>query len=571
MQASDQTYLSLGWVPVNVRHRTVPIALNASARYGLLQAVSPMSMDRPLAHPANQGWRKYRSVAMQAAAVVGVVFGVASIVPLGMYLLAPPDRVTNPLPAEPIIVSPAPPESPPVIVIRDAGVVDVEAGRIRERQTIVIRNGVIETIGEGLTVPPGALAIDGRGRYVMPGLIDTHVHLTTNEELLIYAATGVTTVQSLGDRVKDNQVRSAGVEAAALAGPGVVSCDFVAAGVSSDGVEAIVSDAVASGAECIKMYSPPDWTNAQHRDLVKAARARGLRIGGHLPRNLPLDQALANGQQFVAHAEEFLYAYFFKFPDRLNEARIAENATAVRASGLSVTPTLVAYHAIVRQVGPEIDALIVRPELRYVPRGVLERWKPPENRYRKRFTAADGERLNDAFVFQQKLVRAWSDAGVPLALGTDASPMMPFVVPGFSALDELDELRQAGLTPAQVLRAATIDGATLAGRSDRGVIAPAKRADLIVLDANPLDDVRHVRRRHGVMVKGRWMSEEWLQKELARRSEQTTARGPARREQVAPPSTGLSAAVVRLPRGQRPEDSPNHSADAESGRSRIPH
>lgn len=529
-----------------------------------------MSMDRPLAHPANQGWRKYRSLAMQAAAVVGVVFGVASIVPLGMYLLAPPAPPADPLSAGPSIVSPAPPESPSVIVFRNASVVDVEGGNIRERQTLVIRDGLIETIGEAISTPSGAFAIDARNKYVMPGLIDTHVHLTSNEELLIYAAAGVTTVQSLGDRIKDNQARAAAVESAALAGPGVVSCDYVAAGVSSDGVEALVSDAVAAGAECIKMYSPPDWTNEQHRDLIKAARARGLRIGGHLPRNLPLEEALANRQQFVAHAEEFLYAYFFKFRDRLNEVRIPENAKAVRASGVLVTPTLVAYHAIVRQVGPEIDALLVRPDLRYVSRDVLARWKPPENRYRKRFTASDSERLGDAFAFQQKLVRAWADVGVPLALGTDASPMMPFVVPGFSALDELDELREAGLSPAQILRAATIDAAVVAGRTDRGVVAPGKRADLLVLDGNPLADVRHVRQRYGVMVKGRWMSEEWLQKELARRSEQITARAPARPGAAAHPSIDQAATDVR-PRGRRPEGSASPRAAAESGRFQTLH
>ena len=93
-----------------------------------------MSMDRPLAHPTNQGWRKYRSVAMQAAAVIGVVFGVASIVPLGMYLLAPPDSRAGPQATEPAVVAPAPPESPSVVLIRDVNVVDVDvAGSFRVR------------------------------------------------------------------------------------------------------------------------------------------------------------------------------------------------------------------------------------------------------------------------------------------------------------------------------------------------------------------------------------------------------------------------------------------------------
>ena len=186
-----------------------------------------MSMDRPLAHPTNQGWRTYRSVAMQAAAVIGVVFGVASIVPLGMYLLAPPDSRASPQATERGVVAPAPPESPSVIVIPDVNVVDVDRGRISQGQTLVTRNGIIETIGEGLSAPAGALTIDGRGKYVMPGLIDTHVHLTSNDELLLFAAAGVTTVQSLGDRVRDNQARSTGVDAGALAGPGVVSCDYI--------------------------------------------------------------------------------------------------------------------------------------------------------------------------------------------------------------------------------------------------------------------------------------------------------------------------------------------------------
>jgi imidazolonepropionase-like amidohydrolase len=504
-----------------------------------------MSMDRPLAHPANKGWRKYRGVAIQAATVLGVVFGVASIVPLGMFLFAPQVRVANPDTDRPLSLTPAPPETAATVVFDDVNVVDVVAGEIREHLTLVIRNGTIESVGGERQRPARALVVDGRGRYLMPGLIDTHVHLTTNEQLLLYAARGVTTVQSLGDRVKDNQARAAAVEAGALAGPGVVSCDYVAAGVSIDAATT-VADAVSGGSDCIKIYSPPDWTQEEYHRLIQAARARGLRIGGHLPRNLPLDEALVNGQQFVAHAEEFLYAHFFKFSDRFNEARLPDHARAVRESGLIVIPTLVAYHAIVEQVGPGIDRLLARPEVQYVPRDVLETWKPPKNRYRQRFNAVDGERLGAAFAFQQKLVRAWADAGVPLAVGTDASPRMPFVVPGFSALDELDELRQAGLSAAQVLRAATVDGARLIERSDRGVIAPGTRADVLLVEGNPLADVSNVRRIAGVMVKGRWMTAAWLEDQLRlRRQMSSIALAPGRPgSEEAARSTAVAGAVV---------------------------
>jgi amidohydrolase family protein len=135
---------------------------------------------------------------------------------------------------------------------------------------------------------------------------------------------------------------------------------------------------------------------------------------------------------------------------------------------------------------------------------------------------------------------------VPLAVGTDASPRMPFVVPGFSALDELDELRQAGLSAAQVLRAATVDGARLIERSDRGVIAPGTRADVLLVEGNPLADVSNVRRIAGVMVKGRWMTAAWLEDQLrVRRQMSSIALAPGRPgSEEAPRSTAVAGAVA---------------------------
>jgi imidazolonepropionase-like amidohydrolase len=146
---------------------------------------------------------------------------------------------------------------------------------------------------------------------------------------------------------------------------------------------------------------------------------------------------------------------------------------------------------------------------------VREAWLPENNRYRRRFTSTDGVGLGQAYEYQKLLVAAWSAAGVPIVLGTDASPQMPFVVPGFSALDELGELRAAGLSNADVLRAATANGARLLGRErEIGQVAPGFRADLILLDANPLDDVGNVRRRQGVVLRGRWLTDKWLQEQL---------------------------------------------------------
>jgi imidazolonepropionase-like amidohydrolase len=411
-----------------------------------------------------------------------------------------------------------PPETPRVLFAH-ANIVDVERGQILADRDVLVEDGLIAAVGTGLDAPANALAVDARGRYLMPGLIDTHVHLTSGRELLLFVASGVTTVQSLGGTLEENLARAAAVETGAVAGPTIVSCDYVVRGLSSAAdAQAVVDAAIGSGVECLKIYSPPDWTSEAHQSLIRVARERGLRIGGHLPRNLPLADGLGHQQQFVAHAEEFLYAHFFKFPDRFDERRLEPAAALTRHGGAIVSPTLVAYRRIVEQVGPGIERLLERPELAYVPEETLEQWKPPRNRYRQRFTPEDGQRLGAAFAFQQKLVRALSASGVTLAVGTDAAGAMPFVVAGFSALDELDELALAGLTPAEVLRAAIIGGAALVGRSDRlGAVVPGRQADLLLLDGNPIDAIGHVRRRRWVMVRGRWMPEEWLQAHLRQR------------------------------------------------------
>jgi imidazolonepropionase-like amidohydrolase len=471
-------------------------------------------MDVPLERPRNRGWRKYRSHLILSVIVIGVVFAVASIVPLFLYVMAPADvRRPDSLPTDGLEGQAfAPPAARPVL-FRHVRIVNTSGGGLEGPTDVLVAHGRVSQLGHEISPPRDAILVDAAGKYLMPGLIDTHVHLTDDRQLLLFLASGVTTVQSLGGPVADNVGRRSRIEEGKLAGPEVVSCDVVARGPVGD-VAALVADALSAGVGCIKIYSPPDWTSAEHAALIEAAERQGLRAGGHLARNLPLEEALAHGQQFVAHAEEFLYTHFFKSRDRLNAARIPEVVALSKQAGISVTATLVAYHAIVEQVGPGIERLMGMPELKYVPADIRERWTPGNNRYRQRFTPEDGSRLRDAYEFQRTFVAAFAAAGIPIAVGTDASPSMPFVIPGFSALDELDELAAAGLPPAAVLAAATVNGARQLRRSDIGTLTPGARADLLLLDANPLEDVKNVRRLAGVIANGRWMDARWIEEAL---------------------------------------------------------
>jgi hypothetical protein len=467
-------------------------------------------MDLPLSKPRNRGWRKYRSHLILGVIVVAVVFAVASIVPLFLYFMAPAE-IRRAEARQPDISGQAfpPATATPVVLFTGVRVINSVTGSLEGPLDVLVMDGRVNRLAHEISPPRGASIVDATGKYLMPGLIDTHVHLTDDRQLPLFLASGVTTVQSLGGPLAANVARRTRVEVGAIAGPEVVSCDLVARGPVGD-TAAFVAEAVNAGIDCIKIYSPPDWTAEEHQALIDEAERRGLRIGGHLARNLPLADALGHRQQFVAHAEEYLYTHFFKHADRLNVARIPDVTELTKRAGVSVTATLVAYHAIVEQVGPGIERLMRMPELEYVPPDVREQWMPGNNRYRRRFTPEDANRLRAAYEFQQRFVAAFWAAGVPIAVGTDASPSMPFVIPGFSALDELDELAAAGLPPAAVLAAATVNGARQLRRSDIGVVTDGARADLLLLDANPLDDVRNVRRLAGVMAGGRWMTAGWI-------------------------------------------------------------
>lgn len=473
-------------------------------------------MDVPLAKPRNRGWRKYRSHLILGLTVVGVVFAVAAMVPLFLYVMAPADARRPESVQLADMGGPAPfPPASASILFTHVHLVNTISGALEGPVDVFVREGRVTQLGHDISPARGTTIVEAAGKYLMPGLIDTHVHLTDDRQLLLFLASGVTTVQSLGGPVAENLERRSRIEQGALAGPEVVSCDVVARAPVGD-TATFVAEAVSAGAGCIKIYSPPDWTSAEHKALIAAADRQGLRTGGHLARNLPLADALGHGQQFVAHAEEYLYTHFFKYRDRLNAARIQEVTDLTKQAGVSVTATLVAYHAIVEQIGPGIERLMQMPELKYVPADVRERWMPGNNRYRQRFTPEEGGRLRDAYEFQRTFIAAFAAAGVPIAVGTDASPSMPFVVPGFSALDELDELAAAGLPAATVLAAATVNGARQLRRSDIGAVTPGARADLLLLDANPLDDVRNVRRLTGVMAGGRWMTARWIADALER-------------------------------------------------------
>ena len=219
----------------------------------------------------------------------------------------------------------------------------------------------------------------------------------------------------------------------------------------------------------------------------------------------------------VVHAEEYLYVYFkdpMKDPADLAErtSRIPYMAASVARAGTWVTPTLTVFRGLPEQVD-DICAIMARPEMRYVQPRIVERFSPSNNSYLDRFGPDDAARLWKQYAYLEKIVKGFHDAGVRLLAGTD--PPVPSVIAGYALHLELEFLVAAGLSPYEALRTATYNPADYLHRLERsGTVSVGKDADLLLLDANPLTDITNTRRRAGVMVRGKWLSQAELMSRL---------------------------------------------------------
>ena len=415
------------------------------------------------------------------------------------------------------------------VAIVNVNVIPMDSERVLERQTVIIANGRITRLGDARStpVPSGAQRIDGSGKYLLPGLADMHVHFHGNPPneygllLPLYVANGVTTILSLRGMPSMLELRN-DVTAGRVFGPRMytvgsyINEPFVT---TPDEVEQAVVAQRRDGYDFVKLHG--DLSREAYERLLAVAQREGIRVVGHAPRNLGVEAMFAERaaapQYALVHAEEFLY-------DRQNrstdsslphvEARIPELARATAAARIWLMPNLTAYKAIARMVH-DLDAVLARPEVRYLPRSSQVMWGPATNPYTNRIRPDRYEPMMRRYALLEKLVKEFHGRGVRMLIGTDA--MNTGVVPGWSVHDEMADLVAAGLPRYEVLRAATANAAEFLGEPERrGTVAAGQQADLVLLDANPLADIVNTRRIAGVMLRGRWLSRDDLAAMLER-------------------------------------------------------
>lgn len=387
------------------------------------------------------------------------------------------------------------------IAFTNVNVIPMTSDSVLPKQVVIVDGGRILSVGSAETtkVPEDAEVIDGEGGYLMPGLIDLHVHVNEPDDLSLYVVHGVTSVLNLSGDAGTLRLRERPFGARLFtSGPLLIDVQ------TADRARQIVDENARTGYDAIKIY---DNISAQALPaLVDEAKKKGLLAVGHIPRNLTWQQMLAAKPDAIAHAEEFLYSPVAEGDDK----RIV---AGMKDGGISLITTLITYDSIGRQVS-DGAAMSSRAENEYVNPIFRRMWSAPRNRYFAHFKSAQVPKLRRLLTFQKQLVKELDEAGVRILAGTDGGGV-PFVVPGVSLLDELRELVSAGLKPYDALRAATSDAARFL-RWEGGTIEPGKPADLLLLRGNPLGDIDNITLRAGVMLRGRWLDNSALHAELDR-------------------------------------------------------
>jgi imidazolonepropionase-like amidohydrolase len=458
----------------------------------------------------------------------------------------------------------------PSVAILHVHVVPMDRERVLDDQTVVIADGKIALIGPSSTIkiPAGAKKIDATGKYLIPGLTDAHVHLYSTIEFPLYLANGVTTVFNLDGRPA-HLLWKKQVDSGELVGPTIFTAGpIVDRRHTPEEAVRLVDEQADAGYDALKVFN--HVSKDEYPALIAEAKRRNLLLMGHISREAGFDLTVRSGQS-IAHLDEFLYTYFNPQHDDNNDhivldaAKISVVATETARAGIYVIPTLSTYATTVQQA-TQLEGFLKNPTLRYLPPWALEQFEPAANRFKNSTSSEQAERMRAALAFQRKLVKALFDAGVPLMVGTDAPDVGPMA--GFGIHDELQEWVNDGMTPYQVLRAATVVSAQYFLKSSEfGTIEAGKRADLILLEHNPLANIVNAHSISGVMLRGRWLTKEDLDKRVEeipaaykrelQQVESDIAANPAAAERYLadhdPLRTMGTAAVVDLYHSQGPE------------------
>ena len=404
------------------------------------------------------------------------------------------------------------------IVIRNVDVVSMTSPKVAAKQNVIVRDGIIESVSTRLAkMPDGTKVVDGTGKFLMPGLAEMHGHVpplnapngATDDTLFLYVASGITTVRGMLGHPGQLELREKSKKSE------IVAPNLYLAGPSFNGnsvnslQEAIdkVRAQKKEGWDLLKVH--PGLTRDEYDAMAKTAREEGIRFGGHVPAEVGLEHAIEMGQETFDHIDgyaELLEAD--KGP--VDEKKLSMIVKKSKDAGVWIVPTSALWEVLFNTI--PLETLKGYAELKYVPQAAVDQWS---NAYTQRLAQTPREAAKNVIAARVRILRALHQGGVKILMGTDAPQQ--FSVPGFSLHRELLRMREAGMSPYEILKSGTVNvGQYFAKQDSFGTIEPGRRADLVLVDANPLADITNVAKISGVMVRGRWFSRADLDAGLAK-------------------------------------------------------
>ena len=419
-------------------------------------------------------------------------------------------------------VSPQTSGEPRSLAITRVSVIDTKSGTVTTNMTVTVRGDRILNVEKGGAVPRDAEVVDGRGKFLIPGLWDMHVHLSyaRSSALPVLVANGVTGVRDTGSDLAELDKWREQIAGNDIIGPTIVRAGPILNGKEFNRYQLAVTDELEAratvrtlqkvGVDFIKLHRRT--SREAYFAIADESKRIGLPFVGHIPMTVSPAEASDAGQASIEHTETLFEGTFAEQNAGKDPAAAIAEWRATEANpffarfvknGTMVDPTLIAKEYLVR-IG---EAGQVDPRVRYIAATARKEASTVMTPNALK-SLADSKPM----LLELRAVTALMNrAGVPLLAGTDMSFIHP---PGFSLHDELALLVESGISPLDALRAATVNPARLLRFQDSGVIAPKFRADLVLLDANPLEDIRNTQRIQAVFLRGKYLDRKSLDRLL---------------------------------------------------------